>query len=51
MELKKQIADQIDILKEMIKKDYDKEIIKKQQRILNKLLMQYTKDINEEYKK
>lgn len=44
-ELRKQIAEQIEKLKEMIEKDYVKEEIQKQKEILDNLLVEYTKDL------
>ncbi len=43
--LKKQIQTQIELLKEMIEKNYEKEKIEKQRKILDKLLIEYTKDL------
>ena len=43
--LKKQIQTQIEQLKEMIEKNYEKEKIEKQREILDKLLIEYTKDL------
>lgn len=43
--LKKQIQTQIELLKEMIEKNYEKEKIEKQREILDKLLIEYTKDL------
>lgn len=43
--LKKQIQTQIEQLKEMIEKNYEKEKIEKQRKILDKLLIEYTKDL------
>ena len=43
--LKKQIKTQIELLKEMIEKNYEKEKIEKQRKILDKLLIEYTKDL------
>lgn len=43
--IKKQIQTQIELLKEMIEKNYEKEKIEKQRKILDKLLIEYTKDL------
>ena len=43
--LKKQIQTQIELLKEMIEKNNEKEKIEKQRKILDKLLIEYTKDL------
>lgn len=43
--LKKQIQTQIELLKEMIEKNYEKKKIEKQRKILDKLLIEYTKDL------
>ena len=43
--LKKQIQTQIEQLKEMIEKNYEKEKIEKQRKILDKILIEYTKDL------
>ncbi len=45
-ELKKQIEKQIEILKEMIHENKDKSEIEKQRKVLDKLLIEYTKDLN-----
>lgn len=43
-ELKKEINNQIEILKELIKQEKDEEV-KKQRKIVDKLLNQYLKDL------
>ena len=43
---KKQIENQIEILKEMIHQNKEKSEIEKQRKILDKLLIDYTKDLD-----
>lgn len=43
-ELKKEISNQIEILKELIKQEKDEEV-KKQRKVVDKLLNQYLKDL------
>ena len=43
-ELKKEINNQIEILKELIKQENDEEV-KKQRKVVDKLLNQYLKDL------
>ncbi len=43
-ELKKEINNQIEILKELIKQEKDEEV-KKQRKVVDKLLNQYLKDL------
>lgn len=50
-ELKKQIENQIEILKEMIHQNKEKTEIEKQRKILDKLLIDYTKDLDWKTKK
>lgn len=44
-EIKKQIEEQIEKLKQMIQKNYSKEEIKQQKEKLDQLLKEYTKDL------
>ena len=50
-ELKKEIENQIEILKEMIHQNKEKSEIEKQRKILDKLLIDYTKDLDWKTKK
>ncbi len=44
--LKEQIENQLEVLKEMIHQGKEKEEIEKQKKKLDKLLIEYTKDLN-----